>query len=255
MNSPTNKIKRTLITLAGALALLVVWIFVKYGLGMSDRYLPSPIAVLQAVQDIQPNVWVHLAFTSFRLGIGFILGIVAGIFVALLMVRSSAWQWFLMPIIQTLRPVPAAAVVPFFLLWFGFSEWGRYLLVVTAIAFNIAIAAWQILQDTPDIHVAFFYSYKLKPGKLLWRYALPRIIEDILPTLRFSMALAIGAVTISELLGSQVGIGYLIQTSRSTFSLHVLFLAAILLGVLSALADMLLVILWRRLIFWKNMLK
>ena len=240
--------------IAGAFALPLVWIAIKYGLGVSDRYLPSPLAVLQAVQDIQPNVWVHLAFTSLRLGIGFVLGIGVGVFVALLMIRSSAWQWFLTPIIQALRPVPAAAVVPFFLLWFGFSEWGRYLLVVTAIAFNIAIAAWQILQDIPDNHNAFFHSFKLKPGQLLWRYVLPRIVEGILPTLRFSLALAIGAVTISELLGSQVGLGYLIQTSRSTFSLNVLFLAAILLGILSALADMLLVILWRYLTFWKRML-
>jgi len=240
--------------IAGAFALPLVWITIKYGLGVSDRYLPSPLAVLQAVQDIQPNVWIHLAFTSLRLGIGFVLGIVVGVFVALLMIRSSAWQWFLTPIIQALRPVPAAAVVPFFLLWFGFSEWGRYLLVVTAIAFNIAVAAWQILQDIPDNHNAFFHSFKLKPGQLLWRYVLPRIVEGILPTLRFSLALAIGAVTISELLGSQVGLGYLIQTSRSTFSLNVLFLAAILLGILSALADMLLVILWRYLTFWKRML-
>jgi ABC-type nitrate/sulfonate/bicarbonate transport system permease component len=240
--------------IVGAFALPLAWIAIKYGLGVSDRYLPSPLSVLQAVQDIQPNVWVHLAFTSLRLGIGFVLGIVVGIAVALLMIRSMAWQWFLTPIIEALRPVPAAAVVPFFLLWFGFSEWGRYLLVVTAIAFNIAIAAWQIVQDIPDNHNAFFLSFKLNPGQLLWRYVLPRIVEGILPTLRFSLALAIGAVTISELLGSQVGLGYLIQTSRSTFSLNVLFLAAILLGILSALADMLLVILWRYLTFWKRML-
>lgn len=254
MKRKPSATQRALLTFVGMVAMPLVWIFVKYVLGVSDRFLPSPLAVLRAVEDIHPTVWVHLAFTGLRLVVGFILGITVGILLALVMIRSTTWQWLLMPILQSLRPVPAAAVVPFFLLWFGFSEWGRYLLVVTAIAFNIAIASWQILLHTPDNHVAFFRSFHLRPGQLLWRYSLPRIAESILPTLRFSMALAIGAVTVSELLGSQVGLGYLIQTSRSTFSIHVLFLATILLGLLSATADGLLVIAWQRLVFWKRAL-
>ena len=245
-------VNHALLLLAGALTLPVVWTAVKYGLRVSDRYLPSPLAVLQAIDDIEPSVLTHLAYTTVRLVVGFTLGITAGVLLALAMVRNSSWRYFFMPILQSLRPVPAAAVVPFFLLWFGFSEWGRYLLVVTSIAFNVAIAAWQLLQHTPDRDAAFFHTFDLSPGRLLWNYSLPRIAEGILPTLRFSMALAIGAVTISELLGSQVGLGYLIQTSRSTFSLHVLFLAVILLGTLSAVADGVVVLLCQKLVFWRR---
>jgi ABC-type nitrate/sulfonate/bicarbonate transport system permease component len=244
--------RRALVSVFGAVALPCIWLLVKYGFGIEDRFLPSPMAVLQALQDIQPSVWLHLAYTGVRLTVGYSLGVVVGVLLALAMVRNASVQAFLTPMLQAMRPVPAAAVVPFFLLWFGFSEWGRYLLVLTAIAFNIAIAAWQIFTYVPDNHAAFFHSFHLSPGKLLRRYALPRIAESILPTLRFSMALAVGAVTVSELLGSQIGLGYLIQTSRSTFSLHVLFLVAILLGVVSAAADGLLVLLWRRLIFWRR---
>ena len=157
-----------------------------------------------------------------------------------------------MPTLQSLRAVPAAATVPFFILWFGFSEFGRYLLVLTAVGFNIAVASSQILERISDVERAFFFSFALSPGGLLFRYALPKIVENLLPTLRFSLALSIGAVTVSELLGSQVGLGYLIQTSRSTFSLHVLFLAVILLGVLSAASDFLLVLVWRSVVFWRR---
>jgi ABC-type nitrate/sulfonate/bicarbonate transport system permease component len=156
-----------------------------------------------------------------------------------------------MPSIQSLRAVPAAAAVPFFLLWFGFSEWGRYLLVLMAVALNVAVAATQILGQHSNAHATFFASFGLKPGRLTIRYCLPRVLEDLLPTLRYSLALAVGAVTVSELLGSQIGLGYLIQTARLTFSLDLLFLVMISLGVLATLFDSGLQRLWDHLVFWR----
>lgn len=220
--------------------------------GVSGRFLPPIMAVAGAWQRLDPSILVHAAYTMSRLAIGFVLGTSLGIALALLMARSRKVEATLVPSIQSLRAVPAAAVVPFFLLWFGFSEWGRYALVLLAVAFNVAIAARQILTRHTSAHESLFKSLQLEPGRLTIKYCLPRILEDILPTLRYSMALAIGAVTVSELLGSQVGLGYLIQTSRQTFSLDLLFLAMIILGLMSAGFDVLLKGVWRRIVFWRN---
>lgn len=238
--------------LLGVLLVPMIWIFVKVFFAVSDRYLPAPLAVLQATKDIRPSVFVHLFYTSSRLVIGYSLGVVIGIGWALLMVRFQNLRALLTPSIQAMRSIPAPAVIPFFLLWFGFSETGRYLIVLSAVSFNVTVASMQILAHKPESHAAFFHSFALQGGSLSFSYALPRIAEAILPTLRFSLALAIGAVTVSELLGSQVGLGYLIQSSRSTFSLHVLFLSTILLGCLSAVADLILRSVWNHFVFWRS---
>jgi ABC-type nitrate/sulfonate/bicarbonate transport system permease component len=60
-----------------------------------------------------------------------------------------------------------------------------------------------------------------------------------------------GVVIVSELLGSQVGLGYLMQTARSTFSMHVIFLAMIMLGALNALVDVTVTRLWSRSVYWR----
>jgi ABC-type nitrate/sulfonate/bicarbonate transport system permease component len=52
------------------------------------------------------------------------------------------------------------------------------------------------------------------------------------------------------MLGSQIGLGYLAQSARATFSLDLLFLTVICLGIISAVADELLVIGWRTTLFW-----
>jgi len=166
------------------------------------------------------------------------------------MFQGRAAVNLLLPTIQALRAIPAAAAVPFFLLWFGFSETGRLLLVVIAVATNVAVATLDILSKTPERYAIMFSSFGIQGRHMIRKYVIPMVLTGILPTLRFSLAVVIGAQAVSELLGAQVGLGYLIQNARATFSLPTLFLAMILLGVMTATADALLCFIWRRLLYW-----
>jgi NitT/TauT family transport system permease protein len=125
-------------------------------------------------------------------------------------------------------------------------------MIIVGISFNIAIAAHQILENTPERYRILFKSFDKKPRSLTMSYILPTVFENILPTILFSLSTAIGLVIVSELLGSQVGLGYLIQNSRSTFSMHVIFLATILLGLLNTLFDYLIRLLWKHIVYWRK---
>jgi len=239
-------------TIVGYIALPAIWVFLTNCLQVNPRFLPKISDVATAWVGLNPSILVHMGATAVRFAIGFILGTVIGLGLALAMFRFRALDALLSPTIQSMRAVPAAAIVPFFLLWFGFSETGRYLLATVAVAFNVSVAARQILNTRSPVHEAFFQSIETPPWTLTFEYCLPLVLENILPTLRYSLALAIGAVTVSELLGSQVGLGYLIQTSRATFSLNLLFLAMILLGFLSIVADFVLCYFWKHIVYWRT---
>lgn len=234
----------------GSAAIPLVWWFLKSVTHVSDLYLPSIGQVVRAWRDIDPGPLVHVLYTASRFLIGFVAGTGLGIATGLLIFKYRGARDVLLPALQSSRAVPAIAVVPFFLLWFGFSETGRYLLVVLGIAANIAIAVHETLRRPPERYRVLFYSFRRPPESLVWRYALPSVLERLLPTLRFSLSSALGLVVASELLGSQVGLGYLIQTSRATFSLHVTVLAVLLLGILNVVADVLLRYVWGRIIYW-----
>ena len=229
----------------------VVWILLKQVGHISDRYLPSPTDVIRAMTEIDPNIFLHLTFTAARLVIGFLLGIFVGIALGIAIYNSKPFARLISPTIESMRSVPAIAIVPFFILWFGFSETGRILMVVMGIAFNLAIAAYQALSDMPEKHKILFKSFGIFPSSLTKEYVLPRLMETLLPTIRFSLSTAMGVVIASELLGSQIGLGYLIQTARSTFSMHVIFLATIMLGLLNACVDIALTKTWNRAVYWR----
>jgi ABC-type nitrate/sulfonate/bicarbonate transport system permease component len=235
----------------GTLAVPGLWWGLKHFCHISDRYLPSLTSVAQAWGEIEPPPLTHLSITAMRFSIGYVAGTLVGIAVGLAIFKWRYLRDLAMPALQSSRAVPAIAVIPFFLLWFGFSEVGRYLLVVAGTASNIAIAVLQILQQPEEKHRAVFAGFKMPPESLIFSYAIPIVAERLLPTLRFSLSMAMGLIVASELLGSQIGLGYLMQTARSTFSLNVIALAMILLGLLNVLADALLEYSWSKLIFWK----
>jgi len=143
------------------------------------------------------------------------------------------------------------AMIPFFLLWFGFSDVGKMALLALGLGLNIAVASAVVLDRQSEKDRILFMSFGLNKTDLILEYWLPRIVETLLPTLRFGLATVIGLVVVVEMLGAQTGLGYLIQTSRATFSLNVIMICAALFGVLTAVLNMALVRIWRATIKWQ----
>ena len=236
--------------ITGALLLLIIWCSTKYLFTISDRYLPGPMLVLTAFHDIDPSIFVHTAATLARLLLGGLLGIVFGVGVAIAMHRFTLLRQLILPTVQALRSVPSIATVPFFLLWFGFEEIGKILLIVMGIGLNVLVGALQILSEISDKYRIALNSMGHSINEFPFRVALPIVLERMLPTIRTALSIAFGVVIVAELLGSQLGLGYLIQTSRTTYSIHVIFLVTIVLGILNVLLDLSIMLLWRKIVLW-----
>lgn len=247
-----NKPGNFFLTFLGSVLSIIIWVVVKSCFDIPDRILPSLQDVIACATDLDPNLFVHSLSTIMRLTIGFLGGILFGVSLGIFIYKSAIGQKLLNPTLQSLRAIPPIATVPFFILWFGFSEVGRYFMVISGIGFNIAIATYQVLKFVPEKYQVLFKSFNKKPESMLFSYLVPRILEELLPTIRFSLSIAIGLVIVSELLGAQVGLGYLIQTSRSTYSMQVIFLCTIILGLINFTFDKLITLLWQKLTFWKK---
>ena len=234
----------------GTVAPLVLWLAIKFGFDISDRYLPGPESLVSAVADIGWPLFLHLGATVVRAALGFGIGVSGGVAIALLAFRYRLLP-VIMPTVNSLRAVPALAAVPFFLLWFGFSELGKYLLVAMGLGLNVVVSSADVLERPREIDRLNFSNFGLPQERLIFAYWLPRVIEGMLPTLRFGLALGLSLIVVSEMLGAQYGLGYLMQTSRATFSLNVLFLCALLLGILAVAGDAFLRNLWNSIVSWR----
>ena len=228
-----------------------LWIFVKYGMGVSDRYFPSPLSVIDTFRRLYVSVAFHSATSVARLIIGYVLSCLVGVTVGIYMYKFRSLEEIFAPGIHALRAVPSTATVPFFILWFGFSEQGKVLIIVVGLSLNLAVSVLQILHNVPEKYAIAFRGYQMEPKTLPIRILAAFAIESLLPTLRFSLTVAIGLVVVAEYLGAQSGLGYLIQSARTTYAFDILVLAAAIFGAITWAMDRAVQALWNVFVPWR----
>ncbi len=230
----------------------LIWLFLSEVVKVPSNYLPSPFDVLKEFSELYNVYLYHFFLTTVRIVAGMIFGVALGILLAFLMYKFEHFDNIIQPFAQSIRAIPPVATIPFFLLWFGFSDKGKIIMLVVAVSVNLAFAGYQILIDMPEHYrislINLSYSRKDLPWKIGWGL----ILERILPTLRFALVISIASIITIEMIGSQSGLGYLMQTARTTFNLSGIFVSVIMLGILSSVLDYLTIFVINKLVYWER---
>ncbi|HMW64441.1 MAG TPA: ABC transporter permease subunit [Accumulibacter sp.] len=137
----------------GLLAMPGVWLALSYLVGVPERYLPTPGSVIAAIFNLSDVLALHTGVTVARLCVGFVVGSASGVLVGILLYKHIMLNEFLLPTFQAMRALPPIAAIPFFLLWFGFSETGKILLIIFGVSINLAIVSYQMLREKPEPYV------------------------------------------------------------------------------------------------------
>lgn len=230
--------------------LLVVWYAVtKSGL-IKTLYLPDPLSVLEAAYDTRDTILLHTMTTLLRLIAGYLIGVCVGIFFGLLMKFSHIVDRLFYKLVETWRPVPPVALVPFFILWFGFSSFGKILLVSLGVALIMVVNTYEAVNNVKPIFIKAAYSLGAKKIAVFRTVIMPAILPELKAGLRISLAIGFGLVIVSEFMGADYGLGYLINISKITFSTQTILLAILIIGLIAVLLDQLVQRITNRLTAW-----
>ena len=122
-----------LISVASVLSFYVLWyLMTEDGFGVIRPLMfPSPSMVVDSLLTLSPEtVFRHVYMTTYRMLVGWSLGVALGICVGLAMSYSRVLRSILDPLIESFRPVPVIALLPFFILWFGIDEVGKIVMIL-----------------------------------------------------------------------------------------------------------------------------
>ena len=166
-------------------------------------------------------LWLEVALAALvTLGIaavGWAVGVVVGIALALIMQRWRIAEWGLLPWIVLSQTVPLIAFAPIVKSWgsrvaigsFEWQDWMSVALIASYLAFfPIAIGALKGLQSPERIHTELMYTYAAGSWQTLVRLRFPAAVPYLIPALRLGAANAVvGAVVAEVSTGLQGGIG------------------------------------------------
>lgn len=247
---------RNLVTvLASLLGVLAVWWAVtKIGAVNTDLF-PTPGAVAVAAVEMHQDgvLWSDLRASLSRAAVGFMVGGVLGILVGLLTSRMSLFSYSLNPFLTLLRPIPAIALVPIAIIWFGIGEASKYFVI----SYTVFLAVWLNTHHGMSM-VALTYirasrSLGANRRREFFEVVMPAAAPHIMSGLRLGATLAFLSLVAAELTGASSGIGYRLQEARQFIRTDRMFVSLIELGLLGAFLDYLFVMLGRRAIHWEQL--
>ncbi|WP_374100705.1 ABC transporter permease [Naasia sp. SYSU D00057] len=171
-----------------------------------------------------PPVWQAVlgaaAFSLGVAGVGWLVGVVVGMALALLMQRFRTAESAVLPWIVLSQTVPLIAIAPLVRRWgsqieigsFQWEGWMSVAVIASYLAFfPVAIGALRGLGSPDTNHVELFRSYAVGWWVTLWRLRLPASVPYLLPALRLAAANAVvGAVVAEVSIGLRGGIGRMI---------------------------------------------
>jgi ABC-type nitrate/sulfonate/bicarbonate transport system permease component len=241
---------RSRTTWFGVVGFLIIWLIVSSLQIVRPLILPSPVRVLEAAEDIGFTLVWHVLATTVRVIVGFVTGVLVGAFIGIMMQYSRKVFILLDGIIETVRPVPIVATIPFIILIFGFAEVGKFLVAVIGVAVIIVVSTIEAIERIPAGIVRWGLVSGLSKPEQFIRVFLPAAWPEMRAGFRISIALAVTLVVVAEFMGATYGLGYLISISKVTLSTPTMFLCIMIAGWLGWGLDKLVQVLFDKTCAW-----
>lgn len=220
-------------------ALLVLWQAASSLGWLSTRVLPAPLEVVQAAWTLalSGELWTHVKVSAGRALAGLAIGGGLGLLLGLL-TGSLRWADTLFDsTIQMVRNIPALALIPLVILWFGIDESAKLFLIAVSVFFPIYLNTSHGIRNVDPGLIEMARTYGLSRWQLYREVILPGALSSILVGLRFSLGLMWVILIVAETISAQAGIGYLTMNAREFLQTDVVLVGILLYALLGKLAD------------------
>jgi len=222
------------------LILIGAWQLASRAGWLSSRILPEPWAVAKAFGTLAASgeLWLHLRTSLWRALSGFAIGASLGLGLGLLTGSFKRAETLLDTTLQMVRNIPALALIPLVILWFGIDETAKLFLLAVGVFFPVYLNTFHGIRSTDVGLVEMARSYGLSGWPLYRDVILPAALPSILVGVRFSLGLVWVLLIVAETISAQAGIGYMTMNAREFLQTDVVLVGILLYALLGKGADL-----------------
>jgi NitT/TauT family transport system permease protein len=242
---------------AGRFVLLVAMLGVWQALADTHLVDPGVVASPRAIWEhaaawaLDGRLWFHSWITIEETVAGFVIGALAGIVLGFGIGRYPAAAEVLDPFIIALYSIPKVALAPLFLVWFGLGLQMKIILAAVTVVFIVFFNTLAGVRNVDRDLVDAVWLMGAKPREILFKVVVPSAMGWALTGMRIAIPYALIGAIIGELIASNRGIGYLVQSSASQYDTAGVFAALTVLTILAIVLNAIVDAIDRRLSRWK----
>jgi NitT/TauT family transport system permease protein len=257
-----KRLKPFIIGIVVPLAVLVFWQIVGSRQDMAG-IVPTPLAVLQgwhgwvfgaSGMGLNPysGTWLaNVQYSSMRVVQGFTLATLIGIPLGLMIGWSRLAAQLFDPLVQSLRPIPITAWLPFSIALFGISNMGSVFLIFLGGFYAIVVNTTQGARDVERNLMRAATMMGATRAQLLLRVVLPSAMPSVFTGMRIGLGISWTAVIVSEMVAVKSGLGYVLWDAYYVGRMDIVLADMVSIGAMGYLSDRLIVMLERRVLRWR----
>lgn len=202
-----------------------------------DSFITSqPSRIWNTFLNLSSNdLLEHTKVTVYETVIGFGLGTILGVGIAIILWWSKFLAKVAEPFLVVLNSLPKVALGPIIIIWVGS---GTPAIIVMAIAISLIVTILEMLNGylkTDKDIIKMAQTFKCTKLQLLTKIVIPANVGTFINSLKVNIGLSLVGVISGEFLVSKAGLGYLIVYGGQVFKLDLVMTSVIILGIVAGI--------------------
>ena len=232
----------SLVTVAWSLAVLVffllLWQFGPGWVGIPEFVLPP----LTKVMDEAARIWGaerllwHAGITGLEVIVGFVLGALLGALIGYALGVSPRVEAVLSPYLLALQIAPKVAFAPLFVMWLGYTVYPKILVAILIVFFPVLINVLSAMRTMDHDMINLARSFSATRMQVFSMVEYPTTLPALFSGLRIASTLAVIGVVVGELVGGNMGLGYMLvffEGQGNTAAVFVVIAALTVIGIIA----------------------
>jgi ABC-type nitrate/sulfonate/bicarbonate transport system permease component len=220
---------------------------------VSTLALPPLSAVMAAWIDLMRDgeLVTNGAASLWRAGAGLLLAIAIGAALGIVMAWWRPVHVLLGPLVEMFYPMPKSALIPVTVLWLGFGNGSKILLIFLGCMLPVTVGAFNGARSSEQVLVWSARSMGANRLRMLWDVVVPSALPELLNGIRTALALSFILLVSSELIAAREGLGHLIGFFGASGSYDAMFAVVLTVALLGFIADRSYLLLVQRMLRWQ----
>jgi NitT/TauT family transport system permease protein len=216
--------------------------------------LPSPMQVwnrfLIALGD--GSLLRHLGYTLIEILSGLCIGAGLATLLGYLLAKSPVAEHFLSPFLVASQAIPLVAVAPLLIIWFGPGMFSKILICALIVFFPVLVNTIVGVKAVPENLRDLMRSLQATPVQVLTRLEVPAALPVFLGGLRIGATLSVMGAVVGEFVGSDRGLGFLINVGRGQYDTALVFVGLFTLILLALVLYGIVILAEKHLLTWQK---
>lgn len=217
------------IVVAVHLAVLVVWQVAVEVFAVPKYILPSPLDTVRSLGKSNYAWGMNTLVSLVEIVGGYVLGVLVGVFLALLFSWSRWLALAVLPLFVTLNMIPKVALGPLFIVWFGYGILPNILIAFSICFFPILLTTARGFGEVPSDLLDLVRSLKGSRWQLFTKIQLPGALPYVFSGMKVGAILAVAGAVVGEFIASERGLGYIMIQVQSSLDTAAMLMAVTLL--------------------------